>query len=230
MMKIALIGHGKMGRLVETLAPEFDAEVVAVFDEDNNADCHGITRESLNGAEVGIEFTTPHTVVANIRACAPLGVNLVVGTTGWLSQMREVEEVVKKHPVGLIWSPNFSIGINVFQRALQEAARALAGRAEYGAWAYEIHHSAKLDAPSGTLLRLVEVMAEAGYDREVSIASNRAGSVPGTHIVGFDSAADTIELKHQARTREGFARGALTAAQWVRGRSGIHEFSDILFS
>jgi 4-hydroxy-tetrahydrodipicolinate reductase len=129
-----------------------------------------------------------------------------------------------------VWSPNFSIGVNVFLRAVSEASRWMAAQPEYEAWAWEIHHSAKKDAPSGTLLKLVNEMRKAGYERRVDVASNRAGSIPGTHEIGFDSAADTISLRHTARSREGFARGALQAAKWIIGKQGFYEFSDVLFS
>ena len=128
-----------------------------------------------------------------------------------------------------MWSPNFSIGVNAFLRLVAEASRLLAPESEYGAWAWEIHHSTKKDAPSGTLLRLVEEMKEAGYARAIDVGSNRAGAHPGTHEIGFDSAADTITLRHTARSREGFARGALKAAQWVVGKKGFHEFGEIVF-
>jgi 4-hydroxy-tetrahydrodipicolinate reductase len=137
--------------------------------------------------------------------------------------------VVEKHGVGLVWSPNYSVGVNAFFRIVKEAAKLLAEQPEYEAWAWEIHHSAKKDAPSGTLLKLVEEMLAAGYGRPVSVASNRAGVIAGTHEIGFDSAADTITLRHTARSREGFALGALRAAQWVSGKTGFHEFADILF-
>jgi 4-hydroxy-tetrahydrodipicolinate reductase len=140
-----------------------------------------------------------------------------------------VKTAVERNGVGLVWSPNFSIGVNVFSRLVAEAARLLAVEEDYGAWAWEIHHATKKDAPSGTLLKLVEEMKKAGYARPVTTASNRAGRHPGTHEIGFDSAADTITLRHTARSREGFARGALKAARWVAGKSGFFEFSDVLF-
>jgi len=140
-----------------------------------------------------------------------------------------VREVVKAHETALVWSPNFSIGVNVFARVVREAARLLASEPQYGAWAWEIHHDTKKDAPSGTLLKLVEEMRAAGYARDVDISSSRAGKHPGTHEIGFDSAADTITLVHSARNREGFARGALKAAQWIIGKKGVFEFSEILF-
>ena len=128
-----------------------------------------------------------------------------------------------------MWSPNFSIGVNVFFRLVAEAARLLAAEPAYGAWAWEIHHAAKKDAPSGTLLKLVDEMKKAGYARNIDVGSNRAGTIPGTHEIGFDSGADTITLRHTARSREGFARGALKAAQWIVGKKGFYEFSEIEF-
>ena len=140
---------------------------------------------------------------------------LVVGTTGWLEHLDAVKQTVEAHHTGLVWSPNFSIGVNVFFRLVAEAARLLAAEPAYGSWAWEIHHSTKKDAPSGTLLKLVDEMKKAGYTRNIDVGSNRAGTIPGTHEIGFDSAADTITLRHTARSREGFARGALKAAQWI---------------
>jgi 4-hydroxy-tetrahydrodipicolinate reductase len=130
----------------------------------------------------------------------------------------------------LVWSPNFSIGVNVFSRLVKEAAKLLADEPQYGAWAWEIHHSTKKDAPSGTVIKLVNDMKSAGYERAIDVSSNRAGAHPGTHEIGFDSAADTITLRHAARSREGFARGALKAAQWIIGKKGVFEFSEILFA
>jgi 4-hydroxy-tetrahydrodipicolinate reductase len=135
---------------------------------------------------------------------------------------------VEKHGTGLVWSPNFSVGVNVFFKVVSEAARLLAEEPEYGAWAWEIHHITKKDAPSGTLLKVVEEMKRAGFDRSIDVSSNRAGAHPGTHEIGFDSAADTIVIRHAARSREGFARGALKAAQWIAGKKGVHEFSEVL--
>jgi 4-hydroxy-tetrahydrodipicolinate reductase len=143
--------------------------------------------------------------------------------------MDRVRASVQKHGTALVWSPNFSIGVNVFFRLAREAARLLANEPQYGAWAWEIHHHTKKDAPSGTLVKLVQEMKAAGYERPIDTSSNRAGAHPGTHEIGFDSAADTITLRHAARSREGFARGALKAAQWVIGKKGVFEFSEILF-
>ncbi|MGH9592473.1 MAG: 4-hydroxy-tetrahydrodipicolinate reductase, partial [Bryobacteraceae bacterium] len=152
----------------------------------------------------------------------------VVGTTGWLDHMDFVRAAVARHHTALVWSANFSIGVNVFLRVVHEAAKLLANEPTYGAWAWEIHHHTKKDAPSGTLLALVNEMKAAGYPRNIDATSNRAGAHPGTHEIGFDSAADTITLRHTARSREGFARGALKAAQWIPGKQGVFEFKEIL--
>jgi 4-hydroxy-tetrahydrodipicolinate reductase len=160
---------------------------------------------------------------------AALGVNMVVGTTGWFGELARVRALTQERGIGMVWSANFSIGVNVFQKLVAEAAKLLESQPQYEAWAWEIHHSAKKDAPSGTLLKLVEEMQRAGWDRNIDQASNRAGSVPGTHEIGFDSSADTITLRHTARSREGFALGALTAAKWIAGKQGFYEFSEIIF-
>jgi 4-hydroxy-tetrahydrodipicolinate reductase len=216
-----------MGRLIEQLAPEYGYTMHARIDV-NRDDVDGDFQQAA-GADVAVEFTTPDAVVANVEALARLGVPVVVGTTGWVAQMERVRAAVEQHGIGLVWSPNFSIGVNAFFRIVREAARLLANESQYGAWAWEIHHHTKKDAPSGTLLKLVEQMKAAGYSRPIDVSSNRTGAHPGTHEIGFDSSADTITLRHEARSREGFARGALKAAQWIVGRKGVFEFDDILF-
>jgi 4-hydroxy-tetrahydrodipicolinate reductase len=228
MRKLAIVGYGKMGKLIEQLAPEYGFEVVLKLDEFNNPDGAGLTAANFAGVDVAIEFSIPAAVPRNVEGIAALGVPIVVGTTGWLDQMDRMKAAVLKHGAGFVWSPNFSIGVNVFFRLVAEAARLLAEEPAYGSWAWEIHHSAKKDAPSGTLLKLVEEMRTAGYARPIDVGSNRAGTIPGTHEIGFDSAADTITLRHTARSREGFARGALKAAQWIVGRKGFFEFSEIV--
>ena len=223
MKNLSIIGFGKMGRLVAQLAPEYDFAIHSKLDISDDL-------AKAAGADVAIEFTVPHAVADNVEKIAPLGVPLVVGTTGWADDFPRVLETVHKNNAALLWSPNFSVGVNVFSRLIHEAAKLLKDSPEYGAWAWEMHHITKKDAPSGTLIKLVNDMRAAGYTREISVASNRAGAVPGTHEIGFDSLADTITLRHTARSREGFARGALKAAQWIIGKKGVYEFSDVLFS
>ncbi len=221
MPKLAIVGYGKMGRLIDQLAPEYGFTVSARVDIDRD--------EPLQGADVAVEFSVPSSVLPNIRKVAALGVPIVVGTTGWLDHLAEARSIIEKNNSALIWSPNFSVGVNVFSRLVAEAARLLKDQKEYGAWAWEIHHHTKKDAPSGTLFKLVSDMKAAGFERVIDTSSNRAGAHPGTHEIGFDSAADTITLRHTARSREGFARGALKAAQWIIGRKGFYEFSNVLF-
>lgn len=228
-MKLALLGYGKMGRMLEQLAPGYGFETSLRLDETNNSDFEGLTEANFRGIDVAIEFSIPAATVRNVTTLAALGIPVVVGTTGWLDRLEEVRAAVEAHDGAVVWSPNYSVGVNIFARLVKDAAALFARQAEYGAWAWEIHHDTKLDAPSGTLLQLVAGMKTAGYDRQVNVSSNRAGRVPGTHEVGFDSAADTITLRHTARNREGFAHGALQAARWIVGRKGFYEFSDILF-
>jgi len=203
--------------------------VALKLDEFNNANSAGVTVENFRGIDVAIDFSIPAAVRRNVEGVAALGVNVVVGTTGWLEHLDAVKQAVESNGIGLVWSPNYSVGVNAFFRLVREAARLLESQPAYAAWAWEIHHSAKKDAPSGTLLKLVEEMKQAGYTRVIDVSSNRAGAHPGTHEIGFDSSADTITLRHTARSREGFARGALQAAKWVVGKKGFYEFGDVIF-
>ena len=221
MPNLAIVGYGKMGRLIDQLAPEYGFTVTSRIDIDRH--------ESLVAVDVAVEFSTPSAVVGNVEKLASLRIPVVIGTTGWHEHLTEVKSIVEKNSAALVWSPNFSVGVNIFSRLVSEAARLFKNEKEYGAWAWEIHHITKKDAPSGTLIKLVDEMKRAGFDRPIDTSSNRPGAHPGTHEIGFDSAADTITLRHTARSREGFARGALKAAQWIIGREGVHEFGDVLF-
>lgn len=224
---LALVGYGKMGRLIEQLAPEYDFEIVARLGEHNNAGGSGIA--ALRGAAVAIEFSTPETAPMNLQKLAEAGVQAVTGTTGWLEHLPAVERAVTQSGTGLVWSPNFSVGVAVFSKLTALAAELMRDQKDYGAWAWEIHHDSKKDAPSGTLLHLVKTMKQSGFARGIDVGSSRAGRHPGTHEIGFDSAADTITLRHAARSREGFARGALQAARWILGRKGVYTFEEVLF-
>lgn len=229
MRRLALVGYGKMGRIIESIAAESGFEVVLRLDIDNNLNGEGFTESNFAGVDVAIEFTAPEIAPANLLALARLGVPTVCGTTGWFARLDEIAAAFNASGAPLVYGPNFSIGVNVFARIVAEAARLMASQPAYEAWAWEIHHSQKKDAPSGTLIKLVNEMREAGYASRVDTGSNRAGKVPGTHEIGFDSSADTITLRHTARSREGFARGAVWAANWIGGKSGVHELSRILF-
>lgn len=225
---LAIVGYGKMGKLIEQLAPEYGFEVRAKFDGRSNSQGKALSHETLRGVDAAVEFTSPDAASGNIRRLATLGVNTVVGTTGWYEELSSAREAVTKSGTGLVWSANFSVGVNLFLQMVAHAAAQFAKHAEYEAWGWEIHHSAKKDALSGTLKNLAEEMRASGYERPVSLGSNRAGAHPGTHEIGFDSAVDTITLRHTARNREGFARGALRAARWVTGKKGMFEFREIL--
>jgi 4-hydroxy-tetrahydrodipicolinate reductase len=224
---LAIVGNGKMGKLVEELAPNFGFEVRARFDAGNNAHAAGLTREALKGVNVAIEFSTPHSAPENLMRLASLAIPAVSGTTGWYDRLPAVRDAVLQGHTSLVWGPNFSIGMNIFLQVVAQAAALFARHPEYEAWGWEIHHSAKKDAPSGTLKKLAEEIRAAGYSRPVNFSSNRAGAHPGTHEIGFDSAGDTVLLRHTARSREGFARGALHAAAWATTRKGVYEFREI---
>lgn len=226
--RLAIIGYGKMGKLIERLAPEYGFEVRAKFSGRDNPHAQALSHETLRGTDVAVEFTTPEAAPQNIRRLAVLGINTVVGTTGWLEQLPAMRAAIADGKTGLVWAPNFSVGVNLFLQTVARAAALFAKHPEYEAWAWEIHHSAKKDAPSGTLKKLAEEMRDAGYARPISLSSSRAGAIPGTHEIGFDSVDDTITLRHTARNREGFARGALQAARWIAGKKGFFEFKEIL--
>ena|SRR5437660_6563566 len=225
---LAIVGYGKMGRLIEQLAPEYGFEVRAKFDGGSNLHGQALSHETLRKVDVAMEFTSPQAALENIQRLAALGVNTVTGTTGWFEELSCVREAVAKSGTGLVWAPNFSVGVTLFLEAVAHTAALFSKHPEYEAWGWEIHHSTKKDAISGTLKKIAEEIQASGYERPISLSSNRAGANPGTHEIGFDSAADTITLRHTARNREGFARGALQAARWVVGKKGLFEFRGIL--
>lgn len=228
-MKIAIVGYGRMGRMVERIAVERHHEIAARFDIDNNADGAGLTAESLAGVDAAIEFSTPDTVMQNIQRLAALRIPTVVGTTGWYARLDEVKQLVQANNAALVWGANFSIGVNLFFKIVRDAAALFANYDQYDPFLIEQHHKFKKDAPSGTALVLARCLRESYGERTPEAASLRAGHIPGTHEVGFDSEADTITLTHTARNREGFAAGAVLAAELIAGKEGIYEFSELLF-
>ena len=225
--KLALVGYGRMGRLVEQLAPTHGFEVALRLDEFNNQAGAGLTAKNFSGIDAAIDFSIPEVVADNAVRIAELRIPLAIGTTGWQDEIDRVREAVERHRAGLVYGANFSVGVNAFYRVVQAAARALAAQEDYDAFMYEAHHKHKLDAPSGTALRLLDAMRDAGYSRPVDVATQRAGQFPGVHEIGFDSEADTIRVSHAARNRSGFAHGALKAARWVMGQRGFFEFSTV---
>jgi 4-hydroxy-tetrahydrodipicolinate reductase len=226
-MKLALIGYGAMGQLVASQARGFGDEIGATLTSSDAAKTIDEVAASLGGHDAAIDFSVGAAVPRNAEACARAGVGLVEGTTGWKEKEFDVRRLIEQHDGALVYGANFSIGINVFYRIVLQAAKLMAGLDQYEAFIEEEHHSRKRDAPSGTALNLRDLMAD-HFKVEIPIASIRAGHIPGTHRVGFDSAADQITLMHMARSREGFAAGALLAARWVVGRKGIYEFSQVI--
>ena len=226
-LKLALLGHGKMGKAVEQLAPSHGFEVHLILDRESNRGGAGIVSQKFEGIDVSIDFTTPAAVLGNIERVAALGCNLVVGTTGWGDHLARVLEVVERAGTGLVYASNFSIGAQLFLSVAESAARAFAGFPSYEPYILETHHHFKKDAPSGTALEIKRRITPALGGREIPVASLRAGYVPGTHELGFDSEADTVILRHAARGRQGFAEGALFAARWIAGKKGVFAFADL---
>ena len=227
-MQLVLLGHGKMGRLIEQLAPERGFAVRAVLDEFNNAGGAGITAHAFEGAEVCIDFTAPDVVLDNIRRVASLGCNLVVGTTGWHQHLEEVRNLVQQTGIGMVYGANFSIGVQLFYRVAEAAAQIIAAFPQYSPYISETHHRFKKDAPSGTALELKQRVERLCASQPVAVSSVRGGYVPGTHELVFDSEGDTVSLRHDARSRQGFAEGALHAARWVAGRKGLYTFAEVI--
>jgi 4-hydroxy-tetrahydrodipicolinate reductase len=228
MINLALLGYGKMGKTLAQLAPQRGFQVRLVMDIDVNTQGQGITAENFQGIEVCVDFTTPDVVVENIRRVAALGVNLVVGTTGWHNRLEEVRRIIEGSGVGMVYAANFSIGVNLFYRLARAAAEIFSGFSMYDPYLTETHHKLKKDAPSGTAVEIKRQIQSEFRSREIPVTSVRAGYFPGTHELGFDSEADTIILRHTARGRQGFAEGALHAARWVVGKKGIFSFEDVL--
>ena len=231
-MKVALVGYGKMGKVVEELALAKGMEVAARFTREHPlaaAAADDATRQALAGA-VLVDFSVPEEVAGTVRIAAELGVPLVIGTTGWRDQLDEVRAIVEGAGagIGVVYGANFSLGVNVLYRLVEQAARIFSALEGYDPFIQDWHHRFKLDSPSGTALELQRRMARYYGDREVPITCRRAGYVPSEHAVGFDSAADTILLEHRARNRQGLAEGALLAAKWVGAHPGFHDFREVL--
>jgi len=229
-VRLLLVGHGRMGRLVEGLAPSYGFEVAGVLDAASNAGGAGVTAERCRGVDVAVDFSTAEATLATAPRFAARGVALVVGTTGWQGSEAEVREAVARGGIGAVVAANFSLGATVLDALAEAAGRLLGGAEAYGAFIHEAHHSAKKDAPSGTALMLRRAVERGGWPRPVDVSSTRAGHIPGIHTVGFDGPAETIELVHTVRDRATFAHGALAAARWVVGRKGWFSMRDVLSS
>ena len=225
-MKLVLLGHGRMGRALAAHARAAGHEVGAIVTSANAGDAARL----LPGHDVAIDFSIPTAVPSHAAACAAAGVPLVEGTTGWQSEEAAVRRLVAERGAALVYGANFSIGVNLFYLVVSGAARLFRGLASYDPFIEEAHHARKRDAPSGTALVLRDILRRELGRHDVPVASTRAGHIPGTHRVGFDSAGDEIVLTHTARSREGCAAGALLAARWIaqRQEAGMHCFADVL--
>jgi len=225
-MKIGLIGYGAMGRLVGELAVARGHEVNLTIDIADAGQCVADLAERLRGCDVAIDFSIGEAVPKNAEASARARVPVVIGTTGWLAQLDRVRQTINQHQGALIYGANFSVGVQIFYRVAARAAELFRGLADYDGFIEEAHHKRKRDAPSGTALKLEDVVRQ-NLGRDVPVSSTRSGYIPGTHRLGFDSVADQIRITHEARSREGFAAGALLAAEWIPGRQGVYEFSEV---
>lgn len=226
-MKVALLGYGAMGQLVAAQAQAASDEVGVMLTSKDGARSVEEVSALLRGHDVAIDFSIGSAVVMHVAACMRAGVPVVQGTTGWKDHEDDARRLVAEHDGAMVFGANFSIGVSVFYRIVEQAARVFAGLDQYQPFIEEQHHARKLDAPSGTALKLKSLMAEY-MKAPIPISSTRAGHIPGTHRVGFDSAADQVILTHTARSREGFAAGSLLAARWIIGRKGIYEFSEVI--
>jgi len=228
-MQIVIVGSGKMGHAVAALAAARGHTIHAMIGAEDNAGGRALTRQRLEGADVAIEFTQPDAVVANLERLVEARVPVVTGTTGWASALPRITRLVEERGGALLHASNFSVGVHLFLRAAEDLARRFAGHAAFDAFILEEHHAAKRDAPSGTALTLREALRKGDAARSFPITSVRAGAIPGTHVVTYDGPADSVTLSHVARSREGFAAGALAAAEWLPGHPGVHTFEQMLF-
>jgi 4-hydroxy-tetrahydrodipicolinate reductase len=230
-MKIALLGYGKMGKVIEQIALDRGHEIVLKKDQNN-------TFDGLENADVAIDFSVPDSAVTNISTCLENGIPVISGTTGWLANYQNMVDLCQKNNGSFIYASNFSLGVNVFFELNDYLAKMMANLKQYQVSMEEIHHTQKLDAPSGTAITLAEgIIKNTNYSQwtlenpkinEIQIEAKRIENVPGTHSIFYDSAVDQIEIKHTAHSREGFALGAVVAAEWLVGKKGVFSMKDVL--
>jgi 4-hydroxy-tetrahydrodipicolinate reductase len=242
MLQVALSGYGKMGHMIEEMAKDLAVEIVSIIDPNVDGIPSEINRASLKDAKVCIDFSTPNAVYENCRKCASNNVNMVIGTTGWFDNEKDVLALADQYKIGILYGSNFSIGMNAFYKLIEQAAILMSKLPEYDAYGIELHHNQKKDSPSGTAKELAKILIDQLHTKtvvqyeminrkiepnELHFASVRAGSIPGTHTIGFDSNADSIELTHRVRNRTGLALGALKGALWLENKKGIFRFSEV---
>jgi len=220
---LLIVGRGRMGRLVEALSPDYGFQVAGTVDIDNAAQ-----DDAWPQADIAVDFSLADAVPVNFPRLAARGMNIVIGATGWQAEEPKLRAEAEARGIGVVAAPNFAVGVNLFLALTERAAELWREQPAFGAWLHELHHAAKRDAPSGTALAIESAMRAHGYRHAIDVSSSRAGSIPGTHTVGFDAAAETITLTHTARDRAVFARGALHAAQWLQGKRGWFTMRDVL--
>jgi 4-hydroxy-tetrahydrodipicolinate reductase len=225
-MSLIIIGHGRMGRLVEQYAGAHGFTIAGIVTEESGPAL--LQSRDVRDVDTVIDFSSGPAVRTNLALVAERGWNAVIGTTGWQADEADCRAIVDRTNIGVIASANFSLGMNIFRRIAEDAARRFATMQEVGAWIHETHHDKKKDAPSGTALLLKDAIEKAGYTRHVDVSSTRAGSIPGTHEIGFDAPTETVTLTHTVRDRAVFAHGALEAARWIAGRSGWFTMDDLI--
>ncbi|HET6837317.1 MAG TPA: dihydrodipicolinate reductase C-terminal domain-containing protein [Gemmatimonadales bacterium] len=228
-MRIAIIGNGKMGKAIAGLAVERGHVIHTVINRVENSGGRALTRERLSGADVAVEFTRPDAAVGNLERLIELGIPTVTGTTGWTEELPRVRALVQQRGTGLLYAANFSVGVHLFFHAARDLARRFSGRPEFVVSIHEEHHSAKVDAPSGTALLLQRQLWAEEPGRRFPITSVRSGETPGNHTLTYEGAFETISLSHVTRSRQVFAAGALSAAEWLPGHTGVFTFEDMLF-
>lgn len=224
MTRVLLLGHGRMGRLIEDLAPQHDCRIVQIITHAGGSSAIDALDQPV---DVAIDFTIADAVLDNVTALARKRINVVIGTTGWKTAEAEVQAIAASTGIGVLAASNFSMGLFRFRQAVAAAAAGFTADPRVGAWIHEAHHDQKKDAPSGTALTLRDTMIAAGYTRAIDMSSTRAGSIPGTHTVGFDGPSETVTLTHTVRDRGVFARGALDCARWLVGRQGWFGIEDV---
>lgn len=237
-MRLALIGYGKMGKTIHEIAQKYGDDVPYIIDKDNHSD---IIKMNGDNVDVAIEFSNPHSAFDNIKYCVENGIPVVSGTTGWLDQYDEIVNITKANKGAFMYASNYSIGVNIFFELNKFLAEKMRNYLQYKCAVEEIHHTEKLDAPSGTAITIAEgiiansdqfkgwINEKSDQNHELSIISKREPHVPGTHIVNYHSQIDEIEIKHTAFSRTGFAQGAYDAAKWLKDRSGVYSIQDMLF-
>lgn len=245
-MNIALIGYGGMGHSLSSAAEARGHRIVTIIDRSApEATAKSLDARSLAGADIAIDFSSPEEVMTSVQSCVEAGIPLVVGTTGWYDRVDEARQIVEAAPerIGFLWSSNFSVGVHMYFRIIAEAARLANKLDEYDIWGHEIHHAGKADSPSGTAKTLEKILLDAIHrkesvvedrlnrkraDSEIHFSSVRGGAVNFGHTIGFDSAADRILITHEARSRDGYARGAIKAAEWLVGKTGFYSMDEYI--